>query len=130
MKDKPIVFFDGICGLCNGFVNLAMSWDSQKKLLFATLQGETSAKKLPSNLSEDMTTIVFYKNGKIYQKSRAVIEILFTLGGVGVLAKVFLVVPRFLSDAIYDIVAKYRYKVFGTQTCRVPSPQERERFLP
>ncbi len=130
LKDKSIVFFDGICGLCNSFVDIVIKLDFQKKLKFSPLQGETASQICPSEKIAEMKTILFFRDGKVFHKSKAVIEIFITLGGLGRLALLGRLVPSFLLDILYDLVAKYRYKIFGTQDCRIPSPEEKQRFLP
>lgn len=125
----PIVFFDGVCGLCDFSVSTLMRIDRDGKLLFATLQGETAG-SLPDE-QRDLNSIVFREGEKLTRKSTAVGRILKELGGGwGVLGSLLLVIPRPVRDLGYDIVAKTRYRVWGRkETCRMPTPEERSRFL-
>ena len=115
-----VVFFDGYCVLCNGFVDWLLRIDRHHKLKFASLQGETAKKLLGSHslILQDVSTIIYSREEEVYQKSSAVLRILADVGGIWVLAKVFLLIPSFLRDGIYALVAKNRYKFFGQrQTC-------------
>ncbi len=125
-----IVFFDGVCNLCNFSVDFLIRKDTKNKFLFAPLQGETALKLLPSNTSNQLDSVVYYKNGTIYTHSDAAIQILISLGGVFSFAKVFLVFPSILRDSVYKLIAKKRYKWFGKkETCRLPTAAEKEKFL-
>ena len=128
-----IVFFDGYCNLCNGLVNWLMRADKKKTLQFASLQGETAARRLlaAAGAPRDLDTVVYLRNGKQLERSSAALMILFDLGGAWVLAAPLLLVPKFLRDLAYALVARNRYRVFGKKdTCRLPTPEERERMLP
>lgn len=130
LKDKRIIFFDGVCSLCNGFISFVVARNNGRKLLIATLQSETAKKILPKNLTEDLGTVAFYKNGVIFTRSTAVIEVFRTLGGFLKVAVLAYILPRFLRDLLYDFIAKRRYKFFGKKsTCRLPSPEEKAYFL-
>lgn len=127
---ETIVYFDGLCGICNGFVDFVLRINKDSSLKFAPLQGQTAALHLPIEATKDLKTIVFQKNGTTYSKSRAVIEILAASGGLWSLAPILRIVPAFVRDALYDLVAKNRYRLAGKkEECRIPTPQERARFL-
>ena len=127
---KNIVFFDGVCGLCNWTVDFLMRRNGQGRLLFATLQGNTAKQELNREYLADLDTVIFKKGEHIYEKSTAALEILRELGGVYKLAIIFYLVPRFLRDFIYNRVANNRYAVWGKrETCRLPTPEERKYFL-
>jgi predicted DCC family thiol-disulfide oxidoreductase YuxK len=138
LAEKPTVFFDGVCGLCNGFVDFVMARDPGGVFRFAALQGETAAIKLgralrdnPESDTAGLRSIVFCDENQIYRKSEAVLRIVATLGGIWTLARLLQWVPKTLSDAVYDFVARNRYRWFGKrEACRLPSPVERTRFLP
>lgn len=110
-----------------------MQQDQEKKLLFAPLQGPTAAEKIldPVQLSK-MDTIIVARNGNLYRKSDAVLISLFELGGFWKwLSYTRYIIPRFLRNGVYDFVAANRYQLFGKRdTCRIPTPEEKERFLP
>ncbi|MCB9027069.1 MAG: DUF393 domain-containing protein [Bdellovibrionaceae bacterium] len=131
MKNKNILFFDGVCGLCNRFVNIVIFYDKNHFYHFAPLQGETSKQLLPSNIIDNLNSIILWENGQIKEKSAAVFSIFKKLGGFWRLIIVFQILPLFLTDRIYDFIAKYRYNFFGKKEfCRIPTPKEREWFLP
>jgi len=127
--EKNIIFFDGVCGICNRTVDFLIQRDTNKRLYFSPLQGETASNILSSSMIEKMDTIVFYNKGVIYYKSGAVLRVLYTMGGIWKLAIVFLIVPPLIRNFIYDIVANNRYQWFGKkEACRIPTKEERERF--
>lgn len=127
---KPIVFFDGVCGLCNRFVDYIIEADDNEIYLMSSLQGKTFQKLKMESGIDFPDSVVFYSNGKFLTKSSAALAILKGLGGWYTLLIVFYLVPKFLRDHIYDFVSKNRYKWFGQkETCRLPSPNERKRFL-
>jgi predicted DCC family thiol-disulfide oxidoreductase YuxK len=123
---QNFVLFDGVCGLCNFFIDFLLNHDKEDVLLYAPLQGET-AKQFVANIDpENLETVVFNSNGKTYTKSDAVIEILQSIGGIWRLAVIFKVVPKSIRDAVYSYVAKNRLSWFGKkETCRMPTEKER-----
>lgn len=130
--DHPIVFFDGVCGLCNGFVDAMIRADRRAILRFAPLQGETARQLLPE-LPEntDEWSIKLWENGRLHQASDAALLSAARLGGVFSMARIFLVIPTGWRNGIYLWVARNRYRWFGKkESCRIPGPAERERFLP
>lgn len=128
--NKNIIFFDGICGLCNGFVDFILRIDKKKKFLFSPLQSEYALSTLPKNYTEDLTSIVVLINGETYSKSAAVLKVMQEIGGSWKLLGIAKIFPQSLSDSCYNLVAKNRYKLFGKKdTCRLPSQEERERFI-
>jgi len=126
-----IVFFDGYCILCNGFVDFLLEADRKKNLRFASLQGKTAKKLLPPSYLSEVDTVIFINgNNTILTKSRAIIDIIKTLGGLWKLISVLSVLPAFLLDKIYDILAGNRYSWFGKREyCRLPAADEKERIL-
>ena len=124
-----VIFFDGICGLCNHFVDFLLRHDTKKKLKFSPLQGLFIQKTAAASLSS-AGTLVFLKGEKILIKSTAAIESIASLGRFWVLAKVLLIVPRCIRDIIYDWVARHRYGWFGKMSaCRIPKTEEKKYFL-
>ena len=131
MDTRSIVFFDGICNLCNGFVDFSMRRNSSA-LFYASLQGETAKAILnPASISE-MKSLYYFREGRLLEKSEAVLAILEIWGGTWrVLAKSCRLLPIGLRDFIYDFVAKNRYSIFGKRSsCRLPTASERVYFLP
>ncbi len=126
----PIVFFDGVCGLCNRFVNFLMRKDKKGKLRFATLQGKTAAELIAIKGKINMDTIILYDNGKFFYRSTAALKLFTTIGGPWKLMGVFFIVPPFLRNFVYDIIARNRYKWYGKRdACRVPTSDEKGKFL-
>lgn len=127
-----VVFFDGVCNLCNGLVKFLIPRDKQAKLHFAPLQSEQAQQLLKENnlSTKELSTVVLYKKGIMHTKSAAGIRILAALGGFWKLMYVFLIVPSPLRDLIYNFIANNRYKWFGkSETCMFPTPEIKERFL-
>lgn len=130
-SSAPIVYFDGVCGLCNHTVNWLLQRDASRKLRFAPLQGETARLCVPPEIREHLSTLVFQRDGQTYIRSGAVSRILLTLGGKWWLAGMLLwIIPFPLRDVGYRIVSKLRYRLFGKHdACRLPTPDERAVFL-
>ncbi|MDH3708730.1 MAG: thiol-disulfide oxidoreductase DCC family protein [Cyclobacteriaceae bacterium] len=129
---QPIVFFDGVCNLCNNSVDFIIRRDKKATFLFAPLQTEPASKLLSSFFFDtgDMTTLVLLQEGKLYTKSRAALEICRRLDGLWPILYVFRLVPAFLRDVIYNWVSRNRYGWFGRRdSCRLPQPNEKRRFL-
>lgn len=126
-----IIYFDGVCGLCNAFVDLLLRNDRKGRFLFAPLQGTTAQEHIPELALGELTTVVYQRSGQVLTKSTAAIRILRDLGGFGSMAVLALVLPTPWRDRLYDGVARGRYRWFGRkETCRLPGPEERARFLP
>ncbi len=127
-----IVFFDGYCSLCNFWVDWVMRLDRTKSIQFASLQGQTAFERLKRSPGPDAPdTVLYLRDGQLFERSSAVLRILGDSGSPWRMARIFLGVPRAIRDAIYGIIAKHRYQWFGKrETCRIPTAEERERFLP
>lgn len=129
---QPIIFFDGVCNLCNSSVNFVIDRDPHGKFKFAALQSEVAKKVLAStNIQpQDLESIVFFDGNQAFRKSRAALEVARRMRGLWPLLYVFIVVPGFLRDVVYDFIARNRYKWFGKQVaCRIPTPELKSRFL-
>jgi len=129
-KDQHIVFYDGLCGFCDQAVQFLLQIDRRQTLRFAPLQGPTAAYYLSPSLREDLSTIVFLTPANAVQKSTAILSILWTVGGLWKLTGLFFLIPRFIRDFAYTLIATNRYRWFGRlDTCRRPRPSEKARFL-
>ena len=128
---KNIVYFDGVCNLCNGFIDWLVTHDHNCKFHIASLQGQTAKIRLPENFQESMNSVILEKNGNFYSESTAVLLILKELSfPYKLIYDLFILVPKFLRDFVYKQIAKNRYFLFGKkESCRVPSEQEKEKFL-
>lgn len=138
--NKNIIFFDGECHLCNGFVDFLINKDKGRHLYYAPLQGTTAQQYLaPEILKKDLSnthsndylkTIMFHTKGEILQKSDAIFAIINILGGVYSPLLIFKIVPKFIRDFFYDLIANNRYKLFGQREfCRLAKPEERAYLL-
>lgn len=127
-----IVFFDGYCSLCNALVDWLIRIDKTNQLKFASLQGETAANLLGQQQGViDVDTVVYMRDGIRSEQSTAVINILMDVGGIWGLVRIFWIVPKFIRDIAYRVVAKNRYRfIKKRETCRMPTQNERGRLLP
>ncbi len=132
LREPPIVFFDGMCGLCNRFVDFVLRHDCVGALRLSPLQGETAERLLPVTDREQLATVIVWDNGRLHRRSAAVVRVCWRLGPVWkVLGGLLWCIPLPLRDLGYKLVAANRYHLFGKkETCRLPSPEERARFLP
>lgn len=127
----PIVFFDGTCGLCNRSVDVLLRWDTKAVLRFAPLQGTTAQALLPVAQVRDLDSLVLLDAHGMHLRSTAAIRAVEHLGGGWRGMALLRWIPGVLRDAVYGRVARHRYRWFGKkESCRLPSPAERERFLP
>jgi predicted DCC family thiol-disulfide oxidoreductase YuxK len=129
---NPVLFFDGVCGLCNRFVNLLFLIDRQKVFKVATLQGQFASRSLPRDITERLNSlVVLSESGEILIKSRAVLFILGRMGGIWrLLGFLGSLLPAVIADGVYDVISKNRYKAFGQlDACRAPTADEKCRFL-
>ncbi len=126
-QKERIVIFDGICGFCNKSIDILMKLDTQKKFRYTPIQGEF-VKTL--DIEADIDSIVYYEDGTLFYKSTAILKILQALGGLWRMTTVFYLIPQVIRDFIYDLIAKYRYKIFGKkESCRMPEEGEVELFI-
>ena len=125
-----VIFFDGYCGLCNGFVDFMMKIDKHKVFKFSPLQSDFAKSTLRPEDITDLKSLVVLTNGKATRKALGVLLALSELGGIWKLAFVFRIFPTVFLNLIYDFIAKNRYHFFGKRdTCRLPSPEEKSRFI-
>ena len=131
IENKKIIFYDGLCAMCNRFIRILITLDKKEKFLLAPLQGK-NGKILQKKFSKELKgidSVIFY-NKKVYTKSSAVITILSELGGIYKLAYIFNIIPSFISDSIYDYIARNRFQWFGKlDKCPMPEKKNISRFL-
>ncbi len=129
---KVILLFDGVCNLCNASVNFILSRDKKDRFRFAALQSDEGKTiladwKLPAG---EIDSVVLLENGTAYFRSEAALRILKNLGGAWILLYVFVIVPVFIRDPIYNWIARNRFKWYGKrETCRVPDEALKKKFL-
>lgn len=132
MNPHPIILFDGICNLCNGAVQYVIKHDSDAVFQFASLQSEAGQNllqqfQLPKN---NFNSFVLIEDGKAYIKSTAALKVAKQLKGGIKLLYGFIIVPSFIRNAVYNIIANNRYKWFGKKNeCMIPTPSLQTRFL-
>ena len=131
LPSAPVVFFDGVCGMCNHFVDFLLRHDQRQLFLFAPLQGEVAKVHLAPSDTEDLKSIVLIQNGKVFRRSAAVVRVLCAMPGLWKVAGYALwLIPAPLRDLGYKMVSRIRYYVFGKkESCRLPTAEERARFL-
>lgn len=135
MTEHPshLVLFDGVCNLCNGAVRFIIRHDRKGKFKFASLQSTVGRKileQIGGRPGGDLYSIVLIRDGKAFDRSTAALEIARDLSPPWHLLYSFRVVPKFLRDAVYKLVAVNRYRIFGKKdACMIPTPELRARFV-
>jgi predicted DCC family thiol-disulfide oxidoreductase YuxK len=127
-----VLLFDGVCNLCNGTVQFILKRDTKKRFKFASLQSEKGQALLKEMglPTENFDSVVYIRAGKVLQKSSAGLYILRDLGGIWAAFFPLIIFPRFIRDAVYNLLARNRYRWFGRQeSCMMPTPELKERFL-
>ena len=127
---QRIIFFDGVCPLCNRFVDFVILRDKKKLFLFSSLQSSFAKNSLPLTY-QSLDTIILQENGDYFSKSKAVLRILFQLGpGWNAFSVFASILPNSLRDYVYQTIAKNRYRIWGkNEVCRIPTPEEKNRFI-
>ncbi len=132
LQPKPIIYFDGVCNLCNNAVQFVLKNDKKKRFLFATLESDAglNAVKQAKNGNRITESVILYYRGKYYTKSTAVLLTFKLLGGMWQILYPLILIPAFIRNAIYDLIGRNRYKWFGKKsTCPLPSAEIMERFV-
>lgn len=132
-QNKKIIMFDGVCNLCNTFVQFVIKYDKNDNFRFVSLESKMGQEILEhlELKNKNIDSVVFFApNVAYYIKSNAALEILKTLGGffkISILLKIF---PRFIRDYVYDFIAKNRYEWFGKkESCMIPTLELKSKFL-
>jgi len=129
---NPIILFDGVCNFCSSIVEFAIKRDPGGIFKYAPLQSETGRKLLDKfNLPmDDFDTFILIEGEHCFQRSTATLMLFRKLNGLWPILYILIVVPRPIRDFVYNIVAKYRYRLFGRRSdCFIPTPDIRSRFL-
>lgn len=134
MKEKHpnIILFDGICHLCNGTVAFIIRNDPDARFKFSALQSTHGQALLQSHqlVNNTTKTVVYLKEGKVYMKSTAALEVMKALGWPWKVMYVFIVIPKPIRDFMYDLIARWRYRIFGKRnTCTIPTKKIQNRFI-
>ena len=129
---QPVILFDGVCNLCNSAVQYVIKHDAEKQFLFASLQSNFGQQVLAKyHLSTaNFSSFILLKNDKIYLKSTAALLVAKQLQGAISWLYLFRVIPTFIRNGVYNVIAKNRYKWFGKQdACWLPTQELKARFL-
>lgn len=129
---QQVIFFDGLCNLCNGAVQFVIKHDKKSLFKFAALQSEYAKSKLmPYTLqTKQGDSILLLQNAELYEQSTAALKIAKQLNGLWPMLYVFIIVPPFIRNSIYKFIARNRYKWFGKQeNCWLPTANLEKRFF-
>lgn len=130
--ERPLIVFDGECGFCSRDIDFVLRHDSKKIFRFTPAQSVlgTALMRHYGYRTDKYETSLLIENGVAYPRSDGVLRVLHLLGGVASLAAPLRFFPRLFRDGAYDLVARNRMKIAGRrQACRMPTPEERERFI-
>ena len=126
---KDIVVFDGVCVLCNRFFNWLIKNDKDEKFMYTNFQSDFSKK---NNLKlEDINSVAVIKtNGEKVYKVQAVYYILKKIDRYFIVRILLKLLPLFLTNICYDLIANFRYRIFGKyETCIIPNENVRKNFI-
>lgn len=137
LSERPIILYDGVCGLCNRLNQFLLKRDHQDRLRFASLQSSFARELLERHglSAEDLNTVyVVLDQGtpaeRLLSRSDAILYAVRQLGGVWQIAALGHFLPRFIRDRLYEFVAANRYRVFGkSDACMLPAPQHLNKFI-
>jgi len=127
--DESVIFYDGNCGLCNRSVQFILKHERNQNLLFTSLQSSFSKKVFSDfNLKNDFEeSILYYRDGKLFSKSKAVLRIVPFLKWYCYPLLIIWLVPNFIRDMFYDLIARNRKRY--SKVCKLPNPNQSNRFL-
>jgi predicted DCC family thiol-disulfide oxidoreductase YuxK len=132
LSDTPLILYDGVCNLCTGTVLFVIRRDPRRRFKFASMQsplGQRLLKEADLPLSP-LKTFVLVEEGGFYTRSTAALRVARGLKRPWPLLSLLVAVPRPIRDAVYDLVVRNRYRLFGKrESCMVPTPEIRDRFL-
>ena len=132
MQKQSIILFDGLCNLCDAAVNFVIKHDFEKNFLFTSLQSDVGQKLLKKyNLPlENFNSFTLIQNNEVYTQSTAALKVAKQLKSGIKFLYIFIIIPPFVRNAIYNWIAKNRYKWFGKkEVCLIPTPELKARFL-
>jgi len=131
-QNTNIVLFDGVCNLCSGSVLFIIQRDKKGIFKFASLQSSFGQQQLDTfKIDKNLLhSVILLRSNQIFQRSDAALEIAKQLSGAWPVLYIFKILPRFLRDGVYNLIARNRYSLFGKKdACWIPTPQLKERFL-
>ncbi|MGG2082511.1 thiol-disulfide oxidoreductase DCC family protein [Lysinibacillus pakistanensis] len=126
-----IILFDGVCNFCDSSVQFIIKQDQAAYFQFASIQSDIGQALLAKyNVSEKVDSVILIEHGKAYAESTAALRISRKLDGFWPICYLFTLVPPFLRNSVYRVVAKNRYRLFGQKKmCLLPTPSQQKRFL-
>jgi predicted DCC family thiol-disulfide oxidoreductase YuxK len=132
-----LVLYDGVCGLCDRFVQFLLRIDAHDRLRFAALQGDlgTAILKAAGRSTDSLSTVIVVadyetESQRLLERSDAALFAIAAGGGLFRGASALRLIPRFLRDAVYNLIARWRYRIFGRfEACPLPRPETRAKFL-
>lgn len=128
---NPVILFDGVCNLCNSSVQFVIKHDPKKKFRFASIQGDYGQQVLKKfHLPPDsLNSFILLEDNQIYTHSTGALKVAKQLSGAWPMLYAFIIIPPFIRNAVYQFIAKNRYKWFGKkETCAIPSPELKALF--
>ncbi|TVZ54896.1 putative DCC family thiol-disulfide oxidoreductase YuxK [Lutibacter sp. Hel_I_33_5] len=131
-ENRNILFFDGVCTLCNKTIDFFIKRNDRNTIFYASLQSKFAKDFLRTQAidSNKMETILYFSKGKLHTKSSAVLIAVKELSSIHRGFFLLLIIPKFIRDYFYDIIATKRYRLFGkSTTCRIPNESEIKRFI-
>ena len=132
-EHKKLILFDGVCNLCNSTVQYVINHDTRDIFMFAALQSDIGKKLINSyKIDTNKTDSIFLysQNSGLKMKSTAALYIAKHLGFPNNIMAVFLIVPAFIRNWVYDYIAKNRYKWYGKRdNCMLPNKELQAKFL-
>jgi len=130
-QNKSIIFFDGICNLCNASVQFIIKRDRKDSFRFVAIQSPIAQQILPDiSYQRRYESVLLYENGNLYSESDAALRITRKLKGIWPILYIFTIIPHSIRNAAYRLIAKNRYRWFGKQeSCMVPSNDMDQKFL-
>lgn len=129
---EPVILFDGVCNFCNAGVNFIIRQDKKKLFRFAALQSDAGQRLLTEHglPTKELNSFILIEEGKVYNKSTAGLRVYRKLPWYWGWTQLFWIAPKFIRDAVYDFIARNRYKWFGKrESCMIPTPELKSRFL-
>ncbi|PJZ44762.1 thiol-disulfide oxidoreductase DCC family protein [Leptospira brenneri] len=130
-EKSKIVFFDGVCHLCMGSVQFLLKQNEKENLYFSAIGSQTFLSLIPKDVQPSLPdSILYWKEGKLYLESDAIVQLVRELKFPWFLFSVFWIIPKWVRNPIYRFIAKHRYQWFGkAEACMIPSPNIKKRFL-
>lgn len=132
-QDKKIILFDGVCNLCDSSIQFIIKHDKKDLFRFVALQSEIGMeiiKHIGVDTSKIDSILLYEPDKAYYYKAEAALKIAKELGGIYTAISWFGILPKFLTNSVYDYIAKNRYKWYGKKdACMIPTPELKAKFL-